>query len=205
MSVDATTRALLELVDQERARQCKVVIDAASAEAAATLAQAHADARERMRRAFAQARERHAARVGAAKAELATRERIALQRRIALLLAEGWQILPDELVRRWRDPALRALWIERVVSLARELLPRGAWRITHAPDWPERERASLAALLDESPTFVVDPAHRAGLSIASSANVIDGTLEGLTADRAEVGAQLLSELQRSNEHAELAQ
>jgi hypothetical protein len=205
MSTESTTRALLDLVEAERVRQCTALLDAAHAEAAQTLAQAHADARARLRRTFDDARERQASRIAAATAERATRQRIAEQRHVAALLAEGWQDLPRELVRRWRDPALRRRWVEHVIGPARSLLPAGAWRITHAPDWPEPERTALAATLDTAPTFIAEPAHRAGLAIASSANVIDGTLEGLTADRAEVAAQLLCELQRPRAHAEVAQ
>ncbi len=203
MSVEASTRALLDLVEAERVRQSEAVLDAARAEAAKTLAHAHADARAAALRTFTDARERLAARVDAAQAELATRQRIAEQQRIARLLAEAWQLLPAELIRRWRNPALRRQWVEHVVALAHALLPSGPWRIAHAPDWPESERTALAAVLDTPPEFVAKPAHRAGLTIASSANVIDGTLEGLIADRDEVAAQLLSELERLRAETEV--
>ncbi len=205
MSVEATSRALLDLVEADRARQCEAVLGAARAEAAKTLAQAHADARAAVLRTFTDVRARRAERIDAANAELATHQRIAEQHRVAMLLAEGWQDLPTELQRRWRHPASRRRWVEHVVTLARVLLPRAAWRIAHAPDWPERERAALAAALDASPVFVTEPAHRAGLAIAASANVIDGTLEGLIADRNEVSAQLLSELGRTPAQAAIAQ
>jgi len=204
MSVEKTTRALLDLVEADCMRQCETVLDAARAEAAKTLAHAHAGARETARRTFTDARERHLSRIAAAKAELATHERIAEQQRIAMLLAGAWRLLPDELIRRWRDPVLRRRWVEHVVAIARALLPRGAWRIVHAPDWPERERIALAAVLETPPAFGAEPAHRAGLAIACSANVIDGTLEGLIADRDEVAAQLLSELERSHAESEIA-
>ena len=102
------------------------------------------------------------------------------------------------------NPASRERWVEYVVSLARTRLPHGAWRIVHAPDWPAHERAALAAKLGASPACTADGAHRAGLAIACSSNVIDGTLEGLLADRDEIGAQLLLELQRSDTTAEVA-
>ncbi len=40
-------------------------------------------------------------------------------------------------------------------------------------------------------SFVEDPGVRCGLRIAADHNVVDGTLEGLLADRAEIGARLL--------------
>jgi hypothetical protein len=201
MTIQSAERSLLALVEAERDRQRDALIETAREQAAATIARAHAEAREAMRRTFADSRERHAARVATATAELATRERIAEQHRVAALLAEAWQRLPDELVRRWRDPALRAQWVAHVVARARALLPRGAWRIVHAPDWPDDERDALARSLEAPVEFVADPSHRAGLAVASSANFVDGTLEGLVYDRDEIGAQLLCELQRANEEA----
>jgi len=205
MSVESSKRALLDLVEAWRTRECAAVLDKARAEAAATLEQAHAEARATVRRTFAEARERRAARLAAARAELATRHRLAEQHRLSTLLAEAWPLLAEELARRWREPEQRWRWVEHTVALARSLLPPGPWRITHAPDWPEGERRALAATLAAAPTFVADSAHRGGLAVASSANVINGTLEGLLDDRAEIGAQLLSELHRAQAPAEATQ
>jgi hypothetical protein len=205
MSVESSKRALLDLVEAYRARECAAVLDKARAGAAATLAQAHAEARASVRRSFAEVRERRSARIASARAELATRHRLADQHRLSTLLAEAWPLLAEELARRWREPELRRRWVEHTVALARSLLPPGPWRIAYAPDWPQSERNALAATLSGPPTFVPESAHRAGLAVASSANVIDDTLEGLLADRAEVGAQLLSELQRAQAPAEAAQ
>ena len=203
MTVETTTRALLGLVENDRMRRCGVLLDAARAEAAHTLAQAHADARARMRRTFAEERERHAARIAAANAELATRRRLAEQRRTTSLLAAGWKLLSTELVRRWSDPMPRRLWVEYVVALARSRLPHGSWTLTHPPDWPEAERTALAVTLDVPPTFVPRSAHRAGLAIGSAGIVIDGTLDGLMADRNDVAAQLLFELQHARARTEV--
>ncbi len=92
-----------------------------------------------------------------------------------------------------RVPAARGLPASS--SSARATLPTSAWRIAHAPDWPAPERDALgrelAATLGTSPVFVPDPRIRAGLKIAANGNIVDGTLEGLLADRAEIGASLL--------------
>ena len=105
-------------------------------------------------------------------------------------------MLPGALESRWRDTAARAAWVRHVVAQARRHLPHGAWEIRHAPGWPDDERQALARALDPPPIFVEDATHRAGLAIGLQRNVIDGTLEGLLVDRAEVGAQLLVELRR---------
>lgn len=139
-----------------------------------------------------------AARVSAARAMLATRRRLAQQQRAAALLAAGWARLPQELVDVWREPAARKAWVDRVAAEARALLAGGAWRIVHAPDWPESERDAFAAELAATgavPELVADPRVRAGLKIAAGGNVIDGTQQGLLADRSEIGSLLLRELE----------
>jgi hypothetical protein len=195
MSVDRQTEALLALIDADRTTRCAAILADARARASALHAEASADARQRMRAAFAEERARRDERVAAARANLQTRRRLASQRRAAALLAQGWQRLPAALMRRWRAPAPRAAWVAQVVAAARALLPQAGWRITCAPGWPEPERdvlvRELAGVLGAAPELVVDPDAGAGLRIAAAGNVIDGTLAGLTADRAEVGARLL--------------
>lgn len=199
MSVERQTQALLALVEADRARKCEAILAEARARAAALRGEAHADARQRMRAAFLEERARCGERVAAARANLQTRRRLALQRRAAALLAEGWRRLPDELLRRWREPGTREAWVASVAASAREVLPRCAWRITHAPGWPDAERDLLArdllAALGAAPEFALDASAGAGLRITALGNVVDGTLAGLTADRAEIGAQLLQLLE----------
>jgi len=195
MSLDRQTQALLALVDADRAGKCDALLSEAREQAAALLAQAHTAARQRMREAFREERERRDERVAAARANLQTRRRLALQQRAAALLAAGWQRLPAELTRRWREPETRRAWAAGAIAGARELLPHAAWRITHAPDWPATERDELAVelirALGAAPAFVADANIGAGLKIAATGSVIDSTLAGLLADRAEIGAKLL--------------
>jgi hypothetical protein len=199
MTVDRQTQALLALVEADRAKKCDAIIKEARARAAALLDEAHADARRRMRAMFREEHERTDERVAAAEANLQTRERLALQRRAAALLAESWRRLPAELVRRWREPEARREWVGSVIASAREVLPRDGWTITHAPDWPAPERAALAhelaAVLPAPPQFIADPKIAAGLKVGARGNVIDSTLAGLLADRAAIGGELLRALE----------
>jgi len=198
MSVASQTHALLDLVEADRARRCEAILGEARGRAAALLRQAHADARQRMREAFHEERARRVERVAAARANLQTRQRLGEQQRAAAFLAAGWQRLHEELLRRWRDPAARRAWVAHVSADARRLLPHAEWRITHAPGWPADERdefaAELARALGTAPTFTADAAVGAGVRIAAMGNVIDGTLPGLLADRAEIGARLLHQV-----------
>ena len=127
--------------------------------------------------------------------------RLAGQHRSAAFLAEGWQRLPLALAARWKAPETRQAWVAAVVAQARSALPNATLRIAHPPDWPRDEREALAARVagefGSTPTLVPDPSITAGLRITAGANVIDGTRDGLCADRAEIGARLLHELERT--------
>lgn len=202
MNVDEQTRALLELVEADRARRITAALGDAHSRAAALRAQAHADARARMRQAFEEQRALRRDRVAAARARLATQRRLHEQRRTAALLRLAWDRLPGELLRLWHAPATRADWVARVLSAAAARMPRDAWRIVHAPDWPEAERQgqTSAARIGtaEALHFEPDDTVVAGLKVTAEGNVIDGTLAGLLADRADFEAQLLRHLETSS-------
>lgn len=194
MNTEDKTQALLELIAADRDRQCEATLDDAHQRAASLLAEARATARKRLREAFASERAHAEERLAAARARLQTARRMHEQKRSALLLARAWRLLPEELMRRWGDETARLAWVRHIVEAGREVLPPGDWRIEHAPRWPSAEQGSLAQELGFRPEFFADPAIRAGLRIRTHGNVLDGTLDGLLADRAEIGAQLLNHL-----------
>jgi hypothetical protein len=86
------------------------------------------------------------------------------------------------------------------VAAALNVLPHRQWRIAHGPGWPVEERqpllARLAPSLDAAPACDEAGDIVAGLRVAAGGNVVDGTLAGLLEDRAQVGAQLLRQLER---------
>ena len=195
-------QALLDLIEADRRQKCDAIIKVARERRAELLRQAHADARARMRGAIEEERLRRDARVAGAQASLTTRRRLADQQRAAALLAAGWERLPDALLRRWRTPDPRRAWVAAVIDNARKSLPAMGWRVAHAPDWPAAERDAVAGELAGAPglacAFDADERIQAGLKISAGGNVVDGTLGGLLADRAEVGSWLLHELETEN-------
>ena len=199
LRIEGPKRALLELIESDRARQCAQVLGEAHGRAAATRAQAHAQARARRHQAFAELRQHRHEQIAAALARLATHRRLHEQQRTTALLQLAWQQLPDLLRSLWRQGAARAAWVDQVLTSAQARLPRGAWRIVHASDWPAAERDAVTQrLVAESavaPRFEADAAIDAGLKIVSEGNVIDGTRDGLLADRSELEARLLRQLE----------
>ncbi len=200
MTLAAREQALLDLVEADRALRCDAIVAEARAAAAATLATAHAEARARMRSAFTEERERRSARLAAAGAQLQTHRRLHDQRSAAALVAAGWLRLPAALCARWQQGPARRAWAEKVIAAARAALPGGSWRIVHAAGWPDEERAAISGALQAqlgTPRQVVaDGSIQAGLKVAAGRVVIDGTLEGLLADRSEIGAGLLRHLEQ---------
>jgi hypothetical protein len=200
MTLARREEALLALVEGDRAAQCDAILAEARGRARALLDDARADALARVREVFAEERHRAHETMAAARAKLQTRRRLHDQHRTAALLALAWQRLPDALRERWRDDAARARWIDAILAVALQVLPRTQWRIVHGPDWPEGERKAIlsrvAPQLDAAPAFDNDDGIVAGLRIAAGGNVVDGTLAGLVDDRAEVGARMLRHLEQ---------
>ena len=199
MTLESRVEALLDLIDKDRQRRCDTIRRDAEKSASATRAEARDQAIARLRIAFNDERQLREQRIAAAQAKLQTHRRLHEQRRAAALLDAGWQRLPDLLCERWSAAASRDRWVSRVVVEARAALRPGSWRIAHAQAWPHEEREALAERLARelgaSPLFVAETAIRAGLKIASGANVIDGTLAGLLSDRADIAARLLRHME----------
>jgi hypothetical protein len=201
LGVEQPMQALLDLVEASRARSCAQILGDANARAAALRAQAQAGALARMRQAFEEQRLRRREQIAAAQARLATQRRLGEQQRTAALLRLAWEQLPGELGALWREPAMRTAWANAVLASARDRLPAGRWRIVHAPDWTGAEQQALvqgfAAATQDPLRFDADPKLAAGLKVICDGNVIDGTLEGLLADRADFESRLLRRMEPS--------
>jgi hypothetical protein len=202
MNIAEQQRALLDLVEADLAGRCAAIVGAANAHAAASSAQAHASARARMRQAFAEQRALRRERLAALHAQLATLRRLHAQQRTTEQLHLAWAQLPGELSRLWALPASREAWIAKVLASATACMPRGPWRIVHAPDWAEADHQLLARHIGSGPgiAFICEADDRiaAGLEVMADGNVIDGTLGGLLADRADIEARLLRQLEAAS-------
>lgn len=202
MDLEHRTAALLELVEQYRARRFAELLDPAHAEARQTVRAALAEARRRVHTAIVEERKRHAVEVGAVEAALATDRRLYRQRHAVQLLETAWRELRARLVARWDDAGTRAHWVRAYLQRALRAVPcaHGGWRIETHPAWIDAERAHWNAQLridGVTPVvFETSDAIGAGFRVVSGNNVLDATLEGLLADRGELEGRLLHHLQR---------
>ena len=169
MSADDRADALIALIGAERDARAREAREPLGREARELLANARRSARARVATAIAEERAAFDSRIAAAEARLATVRRMARQRRMKALLAEGWKRLPGVLAARWADEASRARWIDAASKHAEKVLPAG-----------ERQAS-------------FDPS--GGVRIVTGRVTVDATVAGLLADRLAVEGRLLCRLE----------
>jgi hypothetical protein len=195
--VERAMQALLDLVESDRSRLCDQILGEAHERARGLRADANAGARARMRQVFEEQRARRDQRLAAAEARLATERRLHEQQRLAAWLRLASEQLPNVLQALWQQDEARATWARAVLAAARLRMPPGPWRIAHAADWPEDERKRVLHIAAPEATLCceADPHIMAGLKVVRGGIVLDGTLEGLLADRSDFEARLLRRLE----------
>ena len=201
MSLEQQTLALLKIAENYRADRCQALLAKAREDASRILEAAHASARHDLRAMLSPERERLAAEVAGAEAKLVTQRRLRDQRRVAAVLRRAWPRLTQALRERWEVPSGRISWLMHHLAIAHRALPAHAWVIQHPADWPaaEREQTSrwLQAHAIEGARFEPDPTLRAGIRVVCGPNVLDASLEGLLADRAQIEGRLLHHLEQA--------
>lgn len=200
MKLGQQTLDLLKIAESYRAERYQALLDQASAESRAILKSAHAAARQALRSRLAPEQQRLAAEIAATEAKLVTQRRTREQRRVIGILGEAWPRLVQALRARWETPAGRAAWVVQHLSIALLALPATEWLIRHPENWPatEREQADqwLQAHGIAGARFEVDPELPAGIRVVCGLNVLDASLDGLLADRAQIEGRLLHYLVR---------
>lgn len=200
--VDAQLKALLQLVEQHFENRCRQITEQAKTQAAALIGQAHREARHRMHEAIQRERARWDEKIQETRAHLWTLQCQRRQRANMLLLQQGWEKLYEILIQRWQKPNQRRLWVDALIDQAMTRLPGKMWRIEHPPDWPADERLHFSdrvtAHTGGQSVICVDVQDIvAGLRIRAHETCLDGTLEGLLANRKAIEGQLLAEISRS--------
>lgn len=201
MNLEQRTAALLELVEQYRTRRFAELLEPAQAEARQVVRAAIADARRRVHTAIVEERKRYATEVSAVEAALATDRRLFQQRHAVQLLGTAWHELRARLVARWDAAPTRAQWVSAYLRRALRSVPSasGGWRIQTHPAWNDGEQAHWVEQLRidgvTAVQFEPDAAISAGFRVVSGNNMLDATIEGLLADRAQIEGRLLHYLQ----------
>ena len=193
--------AMLKLVSEHVARERNTIEARAPAEARRLVAEAWRSGRARLHENINEIRAQLQREIAQADAALDTARRQHRARCEFALLDWAAEPLRAAVLARWRDPGDRRAWVERLVAQARAALPAGDWEIVHADGWPAAEREALGAELARTPVgaprFRADAALAAGLRIGARGAWLDGTLDGLLADRDAIHGRLLAEADRA--------
>lgn len=189
---------LLELVEKNRERRCKEILEQADQRTQEIIRQAYRTARARLHQTVEDERQRTRQRLAAAHAELQSRHRQHWHQLARKLIDAAWQRLQPALEHRWREDTSRAQWVDGLVIQAMSSLPAGTWHIAYPPDWGDQEQDDLANRVTEHcgepPVLEADSGISAGLRITTDGICLDGTCRGLLRDRVAIEARLLHEL-----------
>ncbi|MEW6648404.1 MAG: hypothetical protein AB1450_14475 [Pseudomonadota bacterium] len=198
--VEAQVETLLALVEQHRAERCGELLAQAAERRQALLSAAYGEARARVREAILTERRRGQDKLDATRAQLETRARQQQHRTALLLLQHGWELLGQAVLQRWKSAPQRRQWVCGLLHQALQRLPRCSWVIEHPPGWDLAECAEMQEQLRTHcgtlPELRANDQIDAGLRICAAGACLDGTLEGLLADRSAIEAQLLAQLHR---------
>jgi hypothetical protein len=198
---ETQAEVLLEELRQDEKRRCRELIKAAETEATVLVRQARRDATTRMHKAVQEERSRASRSLQKAAAQLQTRARRRHQVHARQIAKESWGLLPDALRRRWADPAARRLWCDVVVTEALQRLGPDTWQVEHPVGWDPAELGELLGDLGDGMgdrlAFVARDDFPAGLRICAGSACLDGTIDGLLADRDHIEGQLLAEFDRA--------
>ena len=200
-TMNVQTRQLEEAMRKEVDGEARAATDAAHREAATIVEAARRTARERMRQAVKSMRQERTSQLNKARARLAMAERAWRQRLVTELIEAGMEMLREALAERWQDKDCRRQWALGLVEDAKDRLERGLWSIEHPVGWKaSRDKALVAALTQASgnvPGFTPLPTIMLGLRIRSGQACLDGTGEGLLAQRQWIEAEMLAMIEQS--------
>ncbi len=193
MNLEQRTAALLELVEQYRARRFAELLEPAQAEARQVVRAALAEARRRVHTAIVEERKRYATRGerGGSGAGHGPSPVPAAPRGATPRTRPGTNCA-RRLVARWDAAPTRAQWVRAYLQRALRSVPcaSGGWRIQTHPAWTDGERAHWLEQLRidgvAQVAFETAAAISAGFRVVSGNNILDATIEGLLADRTQL-------------------
>ena len=200
--INAQLQHLLDVVEREREKRCRGVIEAAEQQAREIVRQAYRDARTRAHEDLEELREQIRQRIASAEAQEQTRLRHRRQQADQAFLDAAWQPLQQALLERWQHGEHRQQWISHLVDAAASMLMDRHWLIEHPADWPADESNALQDKLrgeiDCIPQLEPQAGITAGLRISAGGACVDGSIEGLLRQRTRIEALLLAEIKKQH-------
>lgn len=198
--VGRQAEALVDVLREQRERRCREIVADAERRANQLAQDSRRSARERMREAVDEERRRRQRALIEARRRVETAGRRRIQARYDELLGRAWPLLVRELERRWSTPADRAAWCELLVDEAAALFGTEGWTIVHPQPatgaWSEEDSDKLGGMLAsfgvKAADYRTDSELRAGLQIRQGGARLDGSIDGLLAQRSDIEGRLLA-------------
>jgi hypothetical protein len=202
---DALER-MLALVEERTRADCEAALGEARTAARRLIAESRREARERVHTKLTEARAAMESRIREGEAAFDTARRQHAQQRDQALLAAAWPLLRAALAKRWQDARTRSMWTRALIDQALAVMPRARWEIACPQGYSAAEREALAAQVKQAtqaaPALIETADIDAGLRVSADGASLDGTIEGLLADRAAIEGRLLAEVAREEPKAE---
>ncbi|MBF0182901.1 MAG: hypothetical protein HQM06_00725 [Magnetococcales bacterium] len=183
-------RLLVQRITQHQQRHCQHILDEARSRAAEMVANATAEAERREAAALAAEQQRLADTAATLQARQATEQRQQRLLQTRALLERGWSRLLETLQQQWADSNQRRQWLQSLLQQARRTFAHADWLVLHPPEWDAQEWQQQ---LPEA-RFQVDPSLSAGIKIGCRGAWLDGSIQGMMANRRELSGLLLAQL-----------
>ncbi|WP_455200575.1 hypothetical protein [Kaarinaea lacus] len=204
--VDAQVQRLLEIVEAYRKQQCDALITQAKQDSQHIVRQAYREARVRMRQDIQDSREHMRNELSSARAKLHT---LMMQQRHEAdqrFLEQSWNLLAAKLQARWQQPKQRQAWVQKIVLNAGKMVPGKDWLVEHPKDWTSDEQKKLRSQVNNKFTgklkFKNATDISAGIRIVTDGAVIDGSLQGLMANRIDIESIFLAQCRECIIHSQ---
>lgn len=195
--VDAQVQRLLEVVTEYRQQQCDELLGHAHTQSRKIIRQAFRNARLRVHHDIQDSRQNMQQELAATRAKQHTSLMQQKHRQAQEFLNQAWNSLADKLQERWREPQQRQAWVQSIILTALKVLPGNSWQVTCPADWPKKEQEDFLNTVNQagkrevsfnSTTNIV-----AGIRISADAALVDGTVDGLMADRGRIESEMLAQ------------
>lgn len=194
---------LLDYIQGERNKRCTKIIEAAEAEAKATIKVAHGLARNLVHRAVVAERLRINREIERMHAEVRTRLRRTWFRLIRRELDQAWPLLREAVTGHWKHSASnRRTWLSATLETATHALGPGLWHVEHPENWPVPEGEPIfVALKDQYEMLEIrsrPSVQLAGFRVSCGDVSVSTTVNGLLSPKSRIEGIWLGMLDKEN-------
>lgn len=196
--VGAQLQRLLEIVESYQQEQCHQFREQAEQQSRQIIQHAYRNARARLRNHILEDRHYLEQELSATRAKRHTFNMQLKHQASQEFLEDSWQLLTSRLIQRWENPKQRGDWIKSVIDNALRSLAGSDWQVSHGDLFSEADKQQIVQLLAGNEAeikiiFSKVPDVRAGILVTSDSASVDGSVDGLLADRVRIEAKILAQ------------